>query len=239
MRILALAAMAAAAVQAQSFEAASIQPLKQADSPFHFTVLPNRLDVKNLSLAYLIMQAFDVPDYQVSGPEQALSHRFDLLATSGAQTTRAEIMTMLRNLLVERFHLQTHWEERTLPAYRMVVMPGRPLMKVSAVGYAAANSPMRDGAVTQFFGPMSMRQLAEMLTRALHKPVVDATSLDGYYTIDLKFAGDDYDATKDTGPPLATLPKAVEEQLGLKLVPGKESIKYLIVDHADAVPTEN
>jgi uncharacterized protein (TIGR03435 family) len=38
-------------------------------------------------------------------------------------------------------------------------------------------------------------------------------------------------------PPLLT--KAVEEQLGLKLVSGKEAIKVLIVDHADAVPVAN
>jgi uncharacterized protein (TIGR03435 family) len=54
----------------------------------------------------------------------------------------------------------------------------------------------------------------------------------------LTFAPNDFDASKEgVIPPL--LPKAVEEQLGLKLLSAKEPVKTLIVDHADTVPVEN
>jgi uncharacterized protein (TIGR03435 family) len=222
-----------------SFEAASIKPVETREGPFHFTVLPNRLDVKNLSLGFLILQAYDLPAYALSGPEGLVNNGFDIAATSGRPVSKAEMRAMLQGLLIERFHLSTHWETRTQAAYRLVVLPGGPRMKVSDEGYAAPNSPLQDGNSIQLNGPMSMRQLSERLTRFAGKPVVDATNLEGYFTIKLTFASDDYDPSKDTGvvPPLLT--KAVEEQLGLKLVPGKEPIKILVVDHVDAVPVPN
>jgi uncharacterized protein (TIGR03435 family) len=90
----------------------------------------------------------------------------------------------------------------------------------------------------RFWGPMSMPQLAESLTKWGDRPVLDTTRLDGFFDIDVKFAPDDIDATKE-GPILATLPKALEEQLGLKLVPAKEPVKILVIDHADSVPVDN
>ena len=91
----------------------------------------------------------------------------------------------------------------------------------------------------QLNGPMSMRQLSERLTRFAGRPVVDGTALEGFFTIKLSFAPDDYDASKDTGEAQPLLPKAVEEQLGLKLVAGKEPIKILVVDHVDSEPVPN
>ena len=224
---------------ALSFEAASVKALKDAPGPIHFTVLPNRLDVKNMSLGFLIEQAYDLAAHQLSGPDWIFDHRFDIAATSGTPVSLANMRAMLQSLLRERFHLATHWETRIEAAYRLVIRPGGPKMKAAAQGYAIPNSPMRDGNSLHLTGPMSMRQLAERLTRFAGKPVLDATNLEGYFAIVLTFASDDYDASGDNGvaPPLLT--KAVEEQLGLKLVPGKEPIKTLVVDHADAVPVPN
>lgn len=221
-----------------SFEAASVKPLKEPFGPNHFTVLPNRLDVKNLSLGYLIEQAYDLPDFRISGPGEVLRHTFDIMATSGAPVSGVEMRVLLRNLLIERFHLATHWEERTEAVFRLVVLPGGPKMKKADFGYPMANSPLLDGNSLQLNGPMSMRQLSERMTRYAGKPVLDETGLEGYFTIALTFAPDDFDATKEgVIPPL--LPKAVEEQLGLKLVSAKEPVKTLVIDHADTVPVEN
>jgi uncharacterized protein (TIGR03435 family) len=88
-------------------------------------------------------------------------------------------------------------------------------------------------------GPMSMPQLAESLARVVRRPVIDATNLEGYFDFKLTFANNDYSgpAASDFAPPLVT--DAVREQLGLKLVPGKEPIKILVVDHADVLPDPN
>jgi uncharacterized protein (TIGR03435 family) len=235
--LLAILAAAAFAQTPASFEAASIKPLKISEGPFRFTVLPNRLDVRNLSLGYLIRQAYDVQAFQLSAPDSVFQHTYDVLATSGAPVSGAEMRVMLQALLREPFHLATHWEDQTKAIFRLVALPGGPKMKSVEQGYPLPNSPMVDGNTMHLWGPMSMRQLADSLARHAGKPVLDATGIDGYFTIDLTFASDQVDPTKEVIA--AALPKALEEQLGLKLVAAKEPVKMLIVDHADLVPVEN
>ena len=239
LRILALLICGAMFAQAQSFEAASIKPLKQSTGEFHFTVLPNRLDVKNLTLGFLISRAYDLADSQLTGPASMYESSFDILATSGGPVSPAEMRAMLQNLLRDRFHLEVHWVTRPESVYRLVVLPGGPTMKVSEQGYAAANSPMLDGGTVHLTGPMSMLQLAGKLTRFAGKTVMDETNLEGYFTIALAFAAPDYDFSKDASIPAPPLNKAIEEQLGLKLLAAKEELKFLVVDHVDRTPTEN
>lgn len=222
-----------------SFEAASITPLKSGQGPFHFTVLPNRLDVKNLSLGFLIREAYDLAAYQLSGPDRSLDRRFDIAATSGKPVSKADMRAMLQSLLIERFHLATHWQTQTETVYRLVTLPGGPKMKLVDAGYALPNSPLRDGGSIQIGGPMSMRQLSERLAGFAGKPVVDATSLEGYFSIQLTFAAEDYDPSQGSGSAAPLLPKAVEQQLGLKLAPAKEPVRILVVDHVDATPLPN
>ena len=88
-------------------------------------------------------------------------------------------------------------------------------------------------------GPMSMPQLAESLARVVRRPVIDTTKLDGYFDFKLTFANNDYDGPLANNSPASVLTDALREQLGLKLVPGKEPIRILIVDHADVVPVPN
>jgi len=242
-RFLPLTAVVAAAIASAqtgpSFEAATVKPRKDVTSvPMHFKVSPNRLDIQNLSLAYLVQQAYDLPAFQLSAPEWTMSHHYDVLATAGAPVTGPEMRAMLRNLLIERFHLTTHWEDRTQAIFRLTVLPGGPKMKAVDSGYPMPNSPLRDGNTLQLNGPMSMRQLAQSMIQFAGKPVLDATNLEGYFKIELNFSPGDADASKE-GPLLPLLPKALEEQLGLKLVPVKEAVKILLVDHADMEPVEN
>jgi uncharacterized protein (TIGR03435 family) len=66
------------------------------------------------------------------------------------------------------------------------------------------------------------------------KPVVDRTEVKGLYEVDLHFAPEA--ATDSTLPSLFT---ALEEQVGLKLVPQRVPVEMLIVDHVESEPTEN
>ena len=224
---------------ALSFEAASVKALNSRAGAVHFTIEPNRLDIKNMSLQYLIKQAYDLRDDQVSGPDWLSNHGYDIAATSGAAVSPATMRIMLRNLLVERFHLATHWETRTKAMYRLVELPNGPRMKTAERGNAVPNSPNLRGSSVQLSGPMSMRQLAERLSPFAGKPVVDATNLDGYFTVTLTFASDDYAGPADSGPLSPLLTTAVQEQLGLTLIPGSGPIKILVVDRAEPVPTAN
>jgi uncharacterized protein (TIGR03435 family) len=244
LRTIALLAFDATGVSAQasssSFEAASVKPLKSSVGPFHFTVLPNRLDVHNMNLRFLIKQAYDLRDDQISGPDWLVSAHYDLLATTGEPVSKDTMRTMLGNLLTERFRLTTHWETRTVPMYRLVVLPKGSKMKTAEQGYALPNSPTLDRGAVLLDGPMSMGQFVERLASYAGRPVVDGTNLDGYFMMKLTFASDDLQAgatERDFAPPVLAM--AVQEQLGLKLVPATGPVRILVVDHAEAIPTAN
>jgi len=222
-----------------SFDAASIRLRPVPDGPFHYNIYPNRLDALNLTLRFLICDAFDIPDFQLAGLDTSHPpHHLDLAATTSTSVSRSDMRLMLQNLLIERFHLATHWDTKMESVLRLEVMPGGPKMQTLEAGYPSPNSPMSDKGALHFTGPMSIRQLSESLTRFSGNPVLDATSLEGYFKIDLTFAPE----TPDPSAELSSAPllvDAVREQLGLKLTPAKEAIKILVVDHADDVPVEN
>ncbi len=221
-----------------SFDVASIKPLKNSEGAFHYNVLPNRLDVKNMNLRFLLEDAYDLPDFELSVPDSIGYRHFDITAVTSAAVARADMRIMLKNLLIERFHLMTHWNARTESIYRLEVLPTGPAMTPAVQGYASPNSPVvnSDGSM-QLNGPMSMRQLAERMTRFAGRPIIDKTGLDGYFKIVLNFTPESPAAQSDSTAPFLT--RAVQQQLGLKLVPVKEPIKILVVDHADEVPTVN
>ena len=237
--ILLIAVVFLSAQRPPSFDAASIRLRPVPDGPYHYNIYPNRLDALNITVRYLICDAFDIPDYQLAGIDTSRPpHHLDLVATTDAPVSRAEMRLMLQHLLAERFHLATHWETKTESVLRMEVGPGGPKVQTLESGYPSPNSPMADKGGLHFTGPMTMRQLSESLTRFGNKPVVDGTNLEGYFRIDLTFARETPDASAElsSAPVLAD---AVREQLGLKLTPAKEAIRTLVVDHADDVPTDN
>jgi uncharacterized protein (TIGR03435 family) len=65
--------------------------------------------------------------------------------------------------------------------------------------------------------------------------VIDKTGLTANYNIDLQWTPVDQDTTPDAGPTLFT---ALEEQLGLKLVPSKGPVDTFVIDHVEK-PSEN
>jgi uncharacterized protein (TIGR03435 family) len=67
------------------------------------------------------------------------------------------------------------------------------------------------------------------------RTVVDKTGLTANYDIDLHWTPDDQESTPDAGPTLFT---ALEEQLGLKLVPSKGPVDKFVIDHVEK-PSEN
>jgi uncharacterized protein (TIGR03435 family) len=91
---------------------------------------------------------------------------------------------------------------------------------------------MRSGRIDSRGEPIGSFAMA--LSHAAGRMVVDKTGLTGKYDIALTWMPDEQQADVP-GPSIFT---ALKEQLGLKLVPGKEAVDTLIVDHLEA-PSEN
>jgi uncharacterized protein (TIGR03435 family) len=82
---------------------------------------PGRVRYPFTTLRNLIMIAYDVKGYQISGPPVLDSEHFELQATMPPETTKEQFKVMLLNLLAERFLLKSHAETKELPMYSMVV----------------------------------------------------------------------------------------------------------------------
>jgi hypothetical protein len=224
---------------ALKFEVASIKPADPAVGGHSSVTLlaGGALKVGNNSLKQLIAFAYDVRDFQVlSGPGWLDSARYDILAKADHEDGPAEFRDMndaqqktaaertrerLRMLLAERFQLVIHRESKDVPVYALVVGKSGPKLEDSKEG-------------------ISMRQLANMLSGHLRKPVLDRTGLAGKYkfrmswTPDLSARGPDgpgnANLADSAGPSIFT---AVQEQLGLRLESTKGPVEIIIVDRVE------
>jgi uncharacterized protein (TIGR03435 family) len=134
-RKLFLAAMALSTVvvsEAQSnpvrpgFDVASVKPAANANGQSLLQALPGRLRMTNLALRRLILNAYGVQDYQISGdPPWIASEHYDIQATAASNTSVQQMEgPLLQVLLEERFKLALHRETRQLPVYDLAVGKG-------------------------------------------------------------------------------------------------------------------
>jgi len=227
---------------------------------------PGRIDIMNLSLKGLVTMAYHLNGYQVFGPDWIQGQAYNIVATLPKGTTKDDLDQMLRKLLVDRFQLVVHHEQKQMAVYRLEVAKGGSKLKAPAPDPgspedpAAADGPPakdRDGypilprqmgmaivggkgahARAQAFGKPIVA-LLQLLERQLGCPVVDATALTGEYDYVLSripTPPGTGPTASDAGPDLFT---AVREQLGLRLMPAKESVDVLIIDSANKTPIAN
>jgi uncharacterized protein (TIGR03435 family) len=90
--------------------------------------------------------------------------------------------------------------------------------------------------------------LCGYLSHQLQRPVLDQTGLTGRYDFHLVFATESIallsvpQPTDTRGPdsePASTLAQAVDSQLGLRMMPQKVPVAFLVIDHIDKTPVEN
>jgi uncharacterized protein (TIGR03435 family) len=178
-----------------------------------------------------------------------------------------QLVAMIRALLDDRFRLTTHRETRELPLFNLVAGKNGPKLKPSASqlpptrptqsANASMSGPPPRGTtriVPTSSGNQTMLTLAgtavpvsdpntdlplPMLVNLVQsyagRPVQDKTGLKGLYDFQLQFVPDTLSAGTDSGPSLFT---ALEEQLGLKLEPGRGPVEVLVVDRIQK-PSEN
>jgi uncharacterized protein (TIGR03435 family) len=194
---------------------------------------PGSLVATNASMEECIEWAYDVKDYQVSGPEWLNSDEasYDIAAKTAERTPESQIRLMLQTLLAERFKLTFHRETRQLPVYELIVAKSGPKMRPAAPGGHGGVSS-QGGSVTA--DHVTMAFLATTLARYIKTPVFDKTGLSGNFDFSFEYASNDRENSDK--PSIFT---ALQERLGLKLQPAKGPVEVLVIDHAEKVPTEN
>jgi len=154
------------------FEVASIK----RSAPPGFAKGAPETNMGNVSLSEMILEAYGIKEYQLSGPPSLKTDRYDVVAKAADPTTGQRIRLMLQGLLAERFKLEIHGETRDLTVMAMVAgKNGTKLGKLKPEGPASIGI---DGG-KMMFQNYTMAKLAEYLSRSSGRPVEDATGIDG------------------------------------------------------------
>lgn len=250
-----------------TFDVASIRESPVADSysvsgsfwPHTSDFRATNLNIRNLlAMAYGIRwdQMSGLPDWRAMFNIQAKSDSDTdqhLAKLSKAQET-LEQRHMLQTLLADRFNLKVHWETREGPTYNLVVSKHGPKMKEATGGppspeeikvwgdkpipalYQKGNSQAGFDFIAH---ACSMRDIAEMLAGQFGRPVSDKTGLTGKYDFTLRYRGTHVtDRSAEDMNSAQPLDIAIQEQLGLKLLPAKGPVQILVVDHIEK-PSKN
>jgi uncharacterized protein (TIGR03435 family) len=187
------------------FEVAIVKPADPDSRNSSMRTQPGgRLVVQGMPLRFLVMRAFNnmmmTNDSIVGLPAWADTERFDVNAKaasleSGGQIDNEAMSPMIRNLLVDRFKMKYHTEERPVAAYALVA--GKPKMKkadpASRTYCRNGNAPPGSPSGTRMLTcqNITMAQFVERLqnqSRELSWPVADATGIEGGWDFTLTYS---------------------------------------------------
>jgi uncharacterized protein (TIGR03435 family) len=229
---------------AQTFDVVSIKPRQLEPGRFLFRprgaglqVRGNTYDASATTLTWLILDAYDVREHQISGlPKWAYSDYFTVTAKSESVPTVPELRAMLQALLADRFQLKLHREGKELPVYLLTVAASghrmRKLGDEEKVPTYATRPPENAPSIGAF------SDLVDLLARFVDRPLLDRTGLTGNYEhapLDWARFGREMRGAPAEGPSVFA---AVQQELGLKIEPHKEVTPILVVDSAGK-PTAN
>jgi uncharacterized protein (TIGR03435 family) len=249
--------VSAAAWAQQTFDVATIKPNAENDHRVMFRIMPGGgFSVTGTNLKMLIMQAYDVKDFQITGgPGWVMSDRWDVNAKAEGLPDRVPPETfrpMLQALLADRFQLKLRKETKEMPAYALVTGKGPHKLKASeSNGDPEQRQMMRIGRGQANLQGATMAGLTQFLAQQLGRPVVDKTGIAGKFDVEMHWTPEpgqgggpfgggapppEAIASSDSSGP--TLLTAIQEQLGLKLESQKGPVEILIIDSVSK-PTEN
>jgi|SRR5215471_8724068 len=197
------------------FDVASVRPSAHPEGQSFLQAIPGRLRMTNLALRRLILNAYDVQDYQLlRDPPWIASEHYDIQATAAGDTSVRQMEgAMLQVLLEDRFKLSLHRETRQLPVYELTVGKGgaklQPSREGSCTPYPVDSAPPTpptpgqknfcglhlsvNGLTRELDGRgVTMAVLAASLSRTynsdLGRNVIDKTGLPGTFDLHLKWA---------------------------------------------------
>jgi uncharacterized protein (TIGR03435 family) len=238
----------------QTFEVASVKPSTATNGRVVIKNDPGRISYSNIMLKRVLLDAYDVKNYQISGPDWLDTLRFDITAKVPDGASKEDAKAMFRDLLTARFRMTVHRELKELPIYALLVAKNGP--KIKEVKAKSAESPSKEQLATMMrdegkdgFPVLSLQpgglvietrggrgritakevplaKLADLLSGELGRPVIDSTALLGNYSFVAYFTPE----RSETGSN-SFIFAALQEQLGLRLEARKGPVELLVIDH--------
>lgn len=232
----------------KKFEVASVKLNPSGSRDFQLGP-PGRgsITILNVALRGIIVQSLRTQRNMVFGiPNWAQTERYDIVGKGpDPKMTNPEVWEMMRSLLIERFHLKYHVENREMPVYALTVAPRGLKLTLGQNGQCRQEiqdgKPCGDILVPPFGTAMYNMPIGALITgigARAGRPIIDRTGLTGRYDANVTWLPDgvkleDLDLTgvpPEYRPEDITVFQALEEQAGLKLVPERAEVPVVVVD---------
>ena len=244
--LLGVIAFARAQPTKSSFEVASVRRSQREVGPDYnnqITYSPGGFTGRNVTLRRLVAEAWQCQLDQVFGPPWLAQNEYDIAARVPEGVSKEQISLMLHNLLFDRFHLKEHGETRQMRVYELMIAQGGPRIHPipptstetvgSGLHFRGDMRRFADLLAVQFSIPAADSPNVPARADGSPVPVLDKTGLQGIYqfSVDLRpeLGTDAFTAWK----------RALEDQLGLKIVSRKAGIPVVVVDDAEKNPAED
>jgi len=265
-----------------AFEVASIRPSADQVTGVRvgFQATGSQVRVTAMSIKDYVGIAYGTRPQQIEGPDWIGSQRFDVVATIPDGVPASQVPAMLRTLLEDRFQMKVHRESKDLPVYVLGVSkagarlteskpdpntPAEPAGTVNVSGDGNSTGVGVDIGGGRSFAVadnqvqirgMTMRDVAEVLTRFVDRVVVDQTGLTKTYDVTLELTPDEFNAIRirsavNAGVPLPpqamrlldnASPDALSAPLskfGITFEAKKAPLDVVVIDSVLKTPTEN
>lgn len=181
------------------------------------TNTPTRIQYRGVTLKMLLSRAWGVGLNQITGPSWLSSDQYDIVANVPPSSTKEDLAWMLQDLLVSRFRLESHIDQKILPVYSLTIAPSGPRLtpsrgeiKLSPEEFKAQSEElrrkqqesalktlaiMRAGKIPRSrrsFGlpNATLEEFAKKLSSELNLPVQDETGLGGRWQFNLQWVLD-------------------------------------------------
>jgi uncharacterized protein (TIGR03435 family) len=235
-----------AGVTVPSYDVVSIKPDHSDTGRVSIHIDDGNFDALNVSLKTMILGAYNLKGAQLFGlPKWGDSAHFDIKAKiidpdrkQLEALTSEQFQSMQQPILTDRFQLKFHHEMKNLPVYELVTMKGGPKFKEATPAELKGDQGMTVHNGKLVATGVTVSRLVDNLSAQLQRVVVDKTGLTAKYSFQLNWSADDAPppAPDITAPP--DIFTALQEQLGLKLQPGKAEIDTFVIDHVE-LPSED
>jgi uncharacterized protein (TIGR03435 family) len=248
------------------FEVADIRANKESGQPRAQFRPGGRLDFQGLPIKFMVMAAWGYENDEsrvTGGPGWVGTEKYDIVAKAPPNSSIADLRLMLRSVLMKRFGLEIHVEDKMLSVYLLEKGKGEPKLTPSKTeGRADCSRSNEDGLITAKCHNMTMDELANglpgMAPAYFDKPVVNLTGIDGTYDFAFSWSPRGLLLGTNGGGGAATAPKAdgailtqstpgggmtvfegIDKGIGLRLNSAKHGIPIIVIDKVNRTPTEN
>jgi bla regulator protein blaR1 len=233
-------ALAQSTTSAPEFDSASLkpadsQPGRREGPPggvLRFT--PGRVIGKGVSARRMILEAYHLSPYQLSGgPGWLESERFSIEA-KGERADQDQLRLMLQTLLSQRLKLVVHRDSKQMSVYDLVVAKSGPkLLELKGSEPSPSNMrelvsrgvamPRLDRVAGVFYDRGNFRSFVDTLngTGKIDRPILDQTGLKGTYLFFFQWDSEE------------NLIAEIEEQSGLRFESHKGQVNTVVVDHIE------